>query len=116
MVFSVDAESAGVVEGDVESFGALNDNFAELFFLGEGDGLKLNHFEDGQERDDHGVTRGTAFEELDKADRIGVARQNLATKLSDHLGDGERFVLEFDPGYFPFAFQDLLKNTDEIDE
>jgi hypothetical protein len=47
LVFGVDAEGAGFVEGGVEGFGFFDEDFAELFFLREGDGLELDHFEDG---------------------------------------------------------------------
>ncbi len=79
-------------------------------------GLELDHFEDGEEGDDHGVAGGAGFEEFDEADGVGVAREDLAAELGDHLRDGEDFVLELDAGDFFFALEDLLEDADEIDE
>ena len=82
----------------------------------QGDGLELDHFEHGEEGDDHGVTGGAGFEELDEADGVGVAGEDLAAELGDHLGNGEGFVLQLDAGDFFFALEDLLEDADEIDE
>jgi hypothetical protein len=47
LVFLVDgADGAGFVEGDVEGFGFFYEDVGELFFLDEGHGLELDHFED----------------------------------------------------------------------
>jgi len=116
LVFGVDAEGAGVVEGGVEGFGALDEDVAELFLLGQCDGLELDHFKDSEKRDDHGVTRGAGFEELNEADGIVGAGEDLAAKLSDHLGDGEDFMLELDAGNFFLALEDLLEDADEVNE
>src|SRR6516164_7576053 len=94
----------------------LDDNVAKLLFLGEAHRLKFNHFEDGKKRDDHGVTRGAGFEELNEAYGTGVASENLRAKLSDHLRDRIGLVLQFDAGDFLFAFENLLEDADEVDE
>jgi hypothetical protein len=47
LIFGVDAEGAGGVEGGVEGFGFFDEDVGELFFLVEGDGLELDHFEEG---------------------------------------------------------------------
>src|SRR5208282_293453 len=107
LVFGVDAEGAGGVEGGVEGFGFFDQDVGELFFLVEGDGLELDHFQEGQEGDDHGVAGGAGFEEFDEADGGGFAREDAAAELGDHLGYGEFFVLEIDAGDFFFAFEDL---------
>ena len=73
LVFGVDAEGAGIVKGYVEGFGFLDENLAELFFLEQRYGLEFHHFEDGQNGNDHGVAGGAGLEELNEADRIGVA-------------------------------------------
>ena len=39
LVFGVDTEGAGFVEGEIEGLGFLDEDVAKLFFLGEGDGL-----------------------------------------------------------------------------
>ena len=59
---------------------------------------------------------GAGFEELDEADGAGVAGEDLAAELRDHLGDGEGVVLQLDADDFFFAFEDLLEDADEIDE
>ena len=116
LVFGVDAESAGFIEGEIEGLGFLDDNVAKLLFLGEADRLKLDHFEHRKKRDDHGVTRRASFEELNEAYGTSVASKNLRTKLRDHLRDGVGFVLQFDAGNFLFAFENLLEDADEVDE
>jgi hypothetical protein len=116
LVFGVDAEGAGVVESDIKGFGFFDEDFAELLFLREADGLKLNHFQNSQEGDDHGVTRRASLKELNEADGTGVAGEDLATELGNHLRDGEDFVLQLDASNFFFAFEDLLEDADKIDE
>ncbi len=59
-----------LIEGYVEGFGFLDEDVAKLFFLDKEDGLELDHFEDGEEGDDHGVAGGAGFEELNEADGI----------------------------------------------
>lgn len=54
------------------------------------------------------MARGASFKELDEADGIRVASQDLPAKLRNHLRDGEEFVLQFNAGDFFFALQDLL--------
>jgi hypothetical protein len=49
-------DSALLVKDYIEHFVLAKKNNAKLLFLHEGDGLELDHFEDGEERDDHGVT------------------------------------------------------------
>src|SRR5215469_9422900 len=108
LILLVDGEDGAVgIESDVEGFGFLDEDVGELFFLGEGYRLQFDHFEDGQERYDHGVTRRAGVEEVDEADGAGVAREDLAAELRDHLGDGESVVLQFDAGDFFSAFEDL---------
>ena len=116
LILGVDAEGTGFVEGYVEALCFLDQDFAELFFLDEEDGLELDHFKDREESDDHGVAGGAGFEELNEADGIVGAGEDLAAKLGDHLRDGEEFVLQLDAGNFFFAFEDLLENTDKVDE
>src|SRR5215472_17068129 len=117
LVFLVDGEDGAVgVEGDIESLRALDEDVGELFFLAEGYRLKLDHFKHGKEGDNHGVTRGAGVEEFDEADRAGVAGEDLAAELRDHLGDREDVVLKLDAGHFFFAFEDVLENPNKIDE
>jgi hypothetical protein len=78
--------------------------------------LQLDHFEDGQEGDDHGVARRAGFEEADEINAGIVAGKDLAAQLGDHLSHGELFVLQLDAGDFFATFEDLLKNFDEIDQ
>ena len=48
LVFLVDVEDGAVfVEGYVEGFGFFYEDVGELVFLGEENGLELDHFEDG---------------------------------------------------------------------
>jgi len=57
-------------------------DFAELFFLDHGDSLHLDHFEDGEEGDDHGVARRASLEETDEVDGVVVAGQDLRAELA----------------------------------
>src|SRR5262249_31623618 len=104
------------VENRVEGFGFAKEDFAELFFLDDGDSLELDHFENCEDGDDHGVTRTARFDKADESDAGIVAGENLAAQLNDHLGDGERFVAQFDARDFFTAFENLLENLDEIDQ
>jgi len=56
-------------------------DFAELSFLDHGDGLHLDHFEDGEKGDDHGVARRASLEKADEVNGVVVAGQNLRTEL-----------------------------------
>jgi len=78
--------------------------------------LELDHFEDGEEGYDHGVAGGAGFEELDEADGVGVAAEDLGAELGDHLGHSEDVVGQFDADDFFFALEDLLEDADEVDE
>jgi hypothetical protein len=62
------------------------------------------------------VARGAAFEELNEADGIVGAGEDLAAELGNHLCDSEEFVLQLDAGNFFFAFEDLLENADKVDQ
>jgi len=117
LVFLVDGEDGAVgVESDVEGFGALDEDVREGLFLGQRYSLEFHHLEDGEEGDDHGVTRRAGVEKFDQADGARVAGEDLAAELRDHLRDGEDVVLKLDADNFFFAFEDLLEDADEIDE
>ena len=58
------------------------------------------------------MARGAGFEEADEVDAGIVIGEDLAAELSDHLRDGELFVLQLDAGDFFAAFEDLLENFD----
>src|SRR5258708_5705158 len=117
LVFLVDqAHFAFFVEHGVEGFAFAQEDIAKLFFLNDRHSLQLDHFEDREKGHDHGVARGARFEKLHEVYAGVVARQDLSAQLRHHLRHCELFVLQFDAGNFFAAFEDLLKNFDEIDE
>src|SRR5579859_857954 len=65
-VFFIDPDGSGLVEHGVKHFTFAEHDFAELFFLGHGDGLHLDHFQDGEKSHDHGVARGASLKEGDE--------------------------------------------------
>src|SRR6202162_2855962 len=71
------ADAALLVKDHIEHLVLAKKNSAKLLFLHEGDGLELDHFEDREEGDDHGVARGAGFEELDEIERVVFAGEDL---------------------------------------
>src|SRR5258708_783237 len=79
LVFFVDhADFAFFVEDRVEGFGFAEQDFAELFFLHDVDGLQLDHFEHRKEGHDHGVARRAGFKEFHQVGAGIFAGQDLA--------------------------------------
>src|ERR1035438_1904546 len=66
LVFIIDlADAAGFVEYQIEGLAFFHDDLAELLFLGQHYRLHLYHFENGEERDDHGMAGGAGLEKFD---------------------------------------------------
>jgi hypothetical protein len=77
--------------------------------------LHANHFQNGQQGDDHGVARLAGFEEIDEGYGIVVRRQTLAQAVH-HLRDGHGFVMQLELLEAFFAFKDLLESFYQINE
>jgi len=110
------ADTALLVEDQIEHLVLAKKDSAKLLFLHEGDGLELDHFEDREEGHDHGVARGAGFEELDEIESVVFAGEDLRAELSDHLRDGEFLVAQLDARDFFAALEDLLEDFYEIDQ
>src|SRR5436309_1742260 len=66
LVFFIDlADCAVFVKHGIEHFMLAEDDFAELFLLNHGDSLHLDHFQQSEKSDDHGMTRRACLKKSD---------------------------------------------------
>ncbi len=90
-------------------------NVFENRFLHEENGLQANQFENGQEGDDHRLSRGTGLEELNEAEAVGGGHQLFAQQIH-HLRHADRLVAKLDARDFLAPLEDLLENAHQIHE
>ena len=100
-------------EDGVEHFVFAETDVFEQVGLDEQDGLHADHFENGEQGDDHGVFGFAGFEEFDQRDGI-VGRDQAMAEAVHHLRDGDLIVLQLEFGDFFAAFEDLLESFYQV--